>query len=132
MKLYLYIFILFPLFCCAGLASKVREVKIEVAIKGSTGGGSNNLNSISKNQDAGTITLASEGKVIEKIAHKYKIIEGKNGELFLLTSLTQKRDGEKDIVWERKIKIAVNKKTVENPFKGISLEILANIVEPLT
>jgi len=119
-----------PLLCVFSLAAKPKEVQIEIAIKGPTGGGANNLNSISKSDDSGTLTLASDGKVTAKVDHIYKILSEKNGKMFLLSALTLKKNGEKDITWDRKIEIILNKKIIQNPFKGYTMEIMSSVVAP--
>ncbi len=104
---------------------KLEGTNIEVTMRGPTGGGSNNLNSISKNEDSGTFTLAADGVISVKINHNYKIVNEGDGGLFLESILILKRNGQEDVRWKRKNKVNVNEKIVEHPFEGVTLEIMS-------
>ena len=106
---------------CLGAVNE--GVTVEVTIKGPTGGGANTLNSVSKREENGNLTLEADGNIVSKINHVYKIVSDDKGKMYLASKLTLTKTGEKDVIWEKKMELIIDQKIVQIPFKGFSMEI---------
>lgn len=101
-------------------------VDVCIALSDARGGGSNNLNSITKIEDRGDWKKGSDKQPEFVIEKSYKISHGKSSAFALAIKLVYKKSGIKDIIYKKTIDISENGKKSFTPFEGITMNVISS------
>jgi hypothetical protein len=101
-------------------------IDICIGLKDKRGGGSSNLNSITKPTDEGDWVKGSDKAPEFIVTNSYKLKKGDSGKYYLLVDLLLKRYGSKDEKYRKTISISKNGKTSFEPFAGITMTVVSS------